>query len=222
MGAINQFYDGKLECGLLEPDIKRAHNLAGEIIQENHHITWLKMPQEREFFEEPHGTSFFNIPEIDVIERLCQQFENIWAVKVANGEAKKEIAVITFYGAQLRKIDERLQSELYPSLQIRTGTVDRFQGMERPIVIVSMVRNNSKGEVGFAKKPERVNVAFSRAQELLVIVGCHDLFTCKSGPIGSMYSNVSNIVSHHGGLIDISSFSKSRDSCIQAHIKLKS
>ncbi|BAZ28373.1 translation initiation factor IF-2 domain-containing protein [Cylindrospermum sp. NIES-4074] len=204
MGAINQFYDGKLECGLLEPDIKRAHNLAGEIIQKNHHITWVKMPQEKDFFEEPHGTSFFNMPEIDVIERLCQQFEKIWAVKVANGEAKKEIAVITFYGAQLRKIDERLQSELYPSLQIRTGTVDRFQGMERPIVIVSMVRNNSKGEVGFAKKPERVNVAFSRAQELLVIVGCHDLFTCKSGPIGSMYSNVSNIVSHHGGLIDIS------------------
>ncbi|HLO85214.1 MAG TPA: AAA domain-containing protein [Nostocaceae cyanobacterium] len=204
MGAINQFYDDKLECGLLEPDVKRAHHLAGEIIQTHHHITWVKMPQEKEFFEEPSGTSFFNLREIDVIERLCQEFENIWSVNVANGEPKKEIAVITFYGAQLRKIDERLQSELYPSLQIRTGTVDRFQGMERPVVIVSMVRNNSKGEVGFARKPERVNVAFSRAQELLVIVGCHDLFTCKPGSIGNMYSQVSNIVSRHGGLIDVS------------------
>ncbi|MEH2024786.1 MAG: AAA domain-containing protein [Nostoc sp.] len=35
MGAINQFYDGKLECGILEPDKKRAHNLAGKIIKES-------------------------------------------------------------------------------------------------------------------------------------------------------------------------------------------
>lgn len=76
--------------------------------------------------------------------------------------------------------------------------------MERPVVIVSMVRNNSKGDVGFAKKPERVNVAFSRAQELLIIVGCHSLFTHQSGKVGSMYSEVSNTVSIHGGFVDVS------------------
>ncbi|MBW4559783.1 MAG: translation initiation factor IF-2 N-terminal domain-containing protein [Mojavia pulchra JT2-VF2] len=204
MGAINQFYEGKLECGILEPDIKRAHDLAGEIIQPNHHLLWVKIPKSNEFQEQREGTSLFNLQEIDVIERLCQQFENTWSARVACGEPKKEIAVITFYGAQLRKIDERLQSELFPSLQIRTGTVDRFQGMERPVVIVSMVRNNSKGDVGFAKKSERVNVAFSRAQELLVIVGCHDLFTQQPGKIGNMYSEVANTVSHHGGFVDVS------------------
>ncbi|MGJ5628117.1 translation initiation factor IF-2 N-terminal domain-containing protein [Nostoc sp. CALU 1950] len=204
MGAINQFYDGKLESGILEPDTKRAHHLAGEIIQESQHLLWVKTPIENQFLEQRNGTSYFNTPEIDAIERLCHQFESTWASKVANGEPKKEIAVITFYGAQLRKIDERLQSELFPSLEIRTGTVDRFQGMERPVVIVSMVRNNSKGDVGFAKKPERVNVAFSRAQELLIIVGCHNLFTHQSGKVGSMYSEVSNIVSLHGGFVDVS------------------
>ncbi|MDF5739587.1 MULTISPECIES: translation initiation factor IF-2 N-terminal domain-containing protein [unclassified Nostoc] len=204
MGAINQFYDGKLESGILEPDTKRAHHLANEIIQESQHILWVKTPIENPFLEQRNGTSYFNTQEIDAIERLCQQFEITWASKVANGEPKKEIAVITFYGAQLRKIDERLQSELFPSLEIRTGTVDRFQGMERPVVIVSMVRNNSKGDVGFAKKPERVNVAFSRAQELLIIVGCHNLFTHQSGKVGSMYSEVSNIVSLHGGFVDVS------------------
>ncbi|MDP5018142.1 MAG: AAA domain-containing protein, partial [Dolichospermum sp.] len=206
MGAINQFYHGKLECGILEPDTKRAHNLAGEIIQPYNHLCWVKMPRENEFQEERNGTSFFNTKEIDVIESICQQFEQVWVHKVANGEPKKEIAVITFYGAQLRKIDERLQSELFPSLQIRTGTVDRFQGMERPVVIVSMVRNNQQGDVGFANKPERVNVAFSRAQELLVIVGCHDLFTTKPGTVGNMYSEVANTVNHHGGFIDVSYF----------------
>ncbi|WP_138501283.1 translation initiation factor IF-2 N-terminal domain-containing protein [Nostoc sp. PA-18-2419] len=204
MGAINQFYEGKLESGILEPDKKRAHNLTGEIIQESHHILWVKTPMEKKFLEERSGTSYFNTSEIDVIERLCQQFEKTWASQVANGELKKEIAVITFYGAQLRKIDERLQSELFPSLEIRTGTVDRFQGMERPIVIVSMVRNNNKGDVGFAKKSERVNVAFSRAQELLIIVGCHDLFTHQPGKVGSMYSEVSNIVNLHRGFVDVS------------------
>ncbi|ODH01422.1 DNA helicase [Nostoc sp. KVJ20] len=204
MGAINQFYDGKLESGILEPDTKRAHHLAGEILQESQHLLWVKTPIENQFLEQRNGTSYFNTPEIDAIERLCHQFETTWASKVANGEPRKEIAVITFYGAQLRKIDERLQSELFPSLEIRTGTVDRFQGMERPVVIVSMVRNNSKGDVGFAKKPERVNVAFSRAQELLIIVGCHNLFTHQSGKVGSMYSEVSNIVSLHGGFVDVS------------------
>ncbi|MEH2320786.1 translation initiation factor IF-2 N-terminal domain-containing protein [Nostoc sp.] len=204
MRAINQFYDGKLESGILEPDTKRAHHLANEIIQESQHLLWVKTPIENQFLEQRNGTSYFNTPEIDAIERLCEQFESTWASRVANGEPKKEIAVITFYGAQLRKIDERLQSELFPSLEIRTGTVDRFQGMERPVVIVSMVRNNSKGDVGFAKKPERVNVAFSRAQELLIIVGCHDLFTHQSGKVGSMYSEVSNIVSLHQGFVDVS------------------
>ncbi len=204
MGAINQFYDGKLECGILEPDIKRAHHLAGEIIQEHHHLLWVNMPRENEFEEIREGTSLSNIREIDVIESLCQQIESAWACRVANGEPKKEIAVITFYGAQLRKIEERLKSELFPSLQIRTGTVDRFQGMERPVVIVSMVRNNSNRDVGFAKKPERVNVAFSRAQELLVIVGCHDLFTQQAGTVGSMYSEVANVVRSQGGFVDVS------------------
>ncbi|WP_246605431.1 AAA domain-containing protein [Sphaerospermopsis torques-reginae] len=206
MGAINQFYDGKLECGILEPDSKRAHNLAGEIIKPEHHLMWVTMPREEEFAEEKLGTSFFNPQEVDVIEKICQEFENAWSSRVANGEPKKEIAVITFYGAQLRKIDERLQPELFPSLHIRTGTVDRFQGMERPVVIVSMVRNNPLGDVGFAKKPERVNVAFSRAQELLVIVGCHDLFTSNSGKVGRMYSEVANLANRHGGFIDVSWF----------------
>ena len=206
MGAINQFYEGNLECGLIEPDTKRAHNLAGEIIQESHHLIWIKTPIENNFLEERNGTSYLNLREVDIIERLCQQFESTWSSRAANGEPKKQIAVITFYGAQLRKIDERLQSELFPSLEIRTGTVDRFQGMERPVVIVSMVRNNTKGDVGFAKKPERVNVAFSRAQELLVIVGSHDLFTQQVGKVGSMYSEVSNIVRRHGGFVDVSRF----------------
>ena len=205
MGAINQFYDHSLRCGIIQPDTERAHNLAGDIIREQHHLLWVKMPQEHSFEEQVDGTSRYNLKEIDAIDILCEQMEDVWSLKVAEGKPKKEIGIITFYGAQLRRIEEMLSDRKFPSLSIRTGTVDRFQGMERQIIIVSMVRNNPDGDIGFAKKPERVNVAFSRAQELLVVVGCHSLFTQHKGKVGRMYSEVANIVRRNGGLIDVSS-----------------
>jgi len=69
-----------------------------------------------------------------------------------------------------------------------------------------MVRNNSQGDIGFAKKDERINVAFSRAQQLLVIVGCHDLFcsTAREGLAVERYQNVAKIVKHRGDFVDIS------------------
>jgi DNA polymerase III delta prime subunit len=205
MGAINQFYDQKLNCGIQEPDARRAHNLAGKIIQETNHILWVKTPIAPGFAEEKQGTSRLNIKEIDAIERLCQQMEIAWQPQVAAGEAPKEIGIITFYGAQLNAIQDRIESENFPSLSIRTGTVDIFQGMERPVIIVSTVCNNSRGDIGFAKEPERVNVAFSRAQELLVVVGCHDLFTQQTGTVGKMYQEVSKTVRHCGGFVDVAS-----------------
>ena len=204
MGAINQFYQHRLQCGLLEADQQRAHNLGGKIIPKNQHIIWVKMPQLDSFIEQKEGTSPFNEREVDVIEKLCAEMEKSWSVKITDGLPRKELGIITFYNAQLRLIDSRMNPEKFPSLHIRTGTVDRFQGMERQVIIVSMVRNNQEGKVGFAKKPERVNVAFSRAQELLVIVGCHGLFTQHYGAVGNMYSEVSNVVRRQGGLIEIS------------------
>lgn len=205
MGAINQFYDHSLRCGIMEPEKVRSHNVAGDIIREEHHLMWVKMPQEQRFQEQLEGTSRYNLKEVEAIDILCEQMEDVWHLKVAEGQPKKEIGIITFYGAQLRRIEEMLGDRKFPSLSIRTGTVDRFQGMERPIIIVSMVRNNPDGDIGFAKKPERVNVAFSRAQELLIIVGCHSLFTKHKGKVGSMYSEVANIVRRNGGMIDVSS-----------------
>jgi len=204
MEAINQFYDdddGGLSCGLADPDKQRAHNLEGKLIRQEQHIIWVKLPADRRYKENRIGTSFQNEKEVACIEKLCEQMNKTWAAKVEKGESKKEIGIITFYGAQLRLIDDRIcRTNRFPNLDIRTGTVDRFQGMEKSVVIVSMVRNNHQGIVGFAKTPERVNVAFSRAKELLLIVGCHDLFT--SIPI---YKEVSKVVERYRGFIDVSS-----------------
>jgi superfamily I DNA and/or RNA helicase len=200
MEAINQFYnegDGGLTCGLSDPDNQRAHNFNTQSIKENNHIIWVKMPLKSEYIDQRWGTSRYNQKEIDCIKKLCEQMNNDWAAKVAAGEPKKEIGIITFYGAQLRKINETIKKDTFPNLNIITGTVDRFQGMEKPVIIVSMVMNNYNNDVGFAKTPERVNVAFSRAKELLVIVGCHDLFTRLD-----IYQEVSNVVERYQGFLD--------------------
>jgi hypothetical protein len=198
MAGINQFYENNLECGLTNPDEQRPHYLANSNIKDNNHIVWIKTPLNLEFREQQDGTSVINEKEIKVIEKICRQFEQTWSIRVKQGQPRKEIGIITFYGRQLKLIESRIDPKKFPSLHIRTGTVDRFQGMERQVIIVSMVRNNSQKNIGFAKTPERVNVAFSRAQELLLIVGCHSLFT--QFPI---YSKVAHIVSLHGGLIDV-------------------
>ena len=96
MGAINQFYDHRLQCGILEPDKQRAHNLAGKVIQENHHLIWVKMPLGQGFGEQEEETSKINIHEVDAIERVCQQIEAAWSEKVTLGQPKKEIGIITF------------------------------------------------------------------------------------------------------------------------------
>ncbi|MCC3582829.1 AAA domain-containing protein [Microcoleus sp. PH2017_30_WIL_O_A] len=205
MGAINQFYQQKLNCGILEADTRRAHHLAGDTIKENNHILWVKTPVGQGFEEGKQGTSRLNVKEIDAIELLCEQMETAWRPKMVEGEPPKEIGIITFYGAQLNAIKDRIAAERFPSLSIRTGTVDIFQGMERPVIIVSTVCNNIRGDIGFAKEPERVNVAFSRAQELLIVVGCHDLFTQQTGTVGKMYQEVSKTVRHCGGFVDVAS-----------------
>ena len=75
-------------------------------------------------------------------------------------------------------IFEKLNDEqhIYDHADLRVGTVDRFQGMEKEVIIISFVRNNAQNQIGFAKDPRRVNVALSRAQQLLVIIGSTNNF----------------------------------------------
>jgi tRNA A-37 threonylcarbamoyl transferase component Bud32 len=241
MAAINQFYERPLQCGLNQPDIERDHRLESALVRKNRHLIWVAPPlvsahaqkqrsqtillrnktSGREVFryqstynsfgEEADGTSYKNYREVEIIEKICEEFQRIWALKKAAGAERKEIGVITFYAAQEKLLYDHLLSRngnrsRFDALNIRVGTVDRFQGMERAVIIVSMVRNNSQRDIGFARRDERINVAFSRAQELLVIVGCHDLFcsTARYEDAVERYNNVSKIVEKRGDFIDVS------------------
>jgi superfamily I DNA and/or RNA helicase len=59
---------------------------------------------------------------------------------------------------------------------VQVINVDGFQGRENVVIILSLVRANSTGELGFARHQNRLNVALSRARSLLIIVGNLDVF----------------------------------------------
>ncbi len=214
MAAINQFYSSSLECRIHDPDVARAHGCDGAIKSSNH-IVWYSTPLGLGNYEEKVGTSYRNLRELEIIEKIVGNLDRAWGAERDRDPSKprKEVAVITFYAAQAnelrRRLAERSSGDEFRHLKLRTGTVDRFQGMERAIVIVSFVRNNTGGDIGFAREPERVNVALSRAQELLVMVGARELFCDRASSHVSreLYSRVSNVVRLAEGFYDLPTLS---------------
>lgn len=115
--------------------------------------------------------------------RIARPDDRVNAGDSLSVDARKDVGVITFYGAQVREIRQRIASargENPDSLQavdLRCNTVDRFQGMERSIVLVSLVRSLPRLRGGdYVRQYQRVNVALSRARELLLIVGAQRSF----------------------------------------------
>ncbi|PNY29564.1 DNA polymerase alpha-associated DNA helicase A [Tolypocladium capitatum] len=94
---------------------------------------------------------------------------------VAAGVRPDDIAVVTPYNAQLA-ILAPLKEQF---LGIELGSVDGFQGREKEAVIVSLVRSNSEGEVGFLGEKRRLNVAMTRPKRSLTVIG--DSETVKRG-----------------------------------------
>jgi superfamily I DNA and/or RNA helicase len=77
------------------------------------------------------------------------------------------IGIISPYRAQV----ELLQAEFAAEKMITVNTVDSFQGQERDMIYISMVRSNDKNEIGFLRDYRRMNVAMTRAKMKLVIIG---------------------------------------------------
>jgi superfamily I DNA and/or RNA helicase len=217
MEAITPFYEQeneKLQCGLIDSDSERDHLLESLHIQRENHLLWLDIPNEPAFFEErmKGGKSLYNPAELRRIGALLKELDEAAsrAKQAGRMEAseKKSIGVISFYGEQVKRLDRMIHQELSLShLTIRTGTVDRFQGMEMDVILVSMVRNhqNKQDDIGFAKDYRRLNVALSRARELLVLIGSTKMFTerTKQADTRLMYSRVLEAVKKQQGLITL-------------------
>jgi superfamily I DNA and/or RNA helicase len=206
MNAINQFYDHELICGIENPDTKCDHGLdiSPWLMRENH-LLWVDFPLHPSYSEKSdRNKSYYNEAEIKTVCEIVNQIDSYMGRMKGTG-GKKEIGIITFYAAQVERLSNELKKRSYDHINLRVGTVDRFQGMERPIIIASLVRNNNQRDIGFAKEIERINVAFSRAQELLVIVGCATLFAQEAkgnqGKAVQAYSRVYDLALKYGTAI---------------------
>ena len=83
----------------------------------------------------------------------------------------KSIGIITPYDSQKNKIKNALYDNNINSNNIIVDTIDGFQGMERDIIIVSLVRSNNFGKIGFVNDVRRVNVLLTRAKFCLIVIG---------------------------------------------------
>ncbi|MCB0261454.1 MAG: helicase, partial [Calditrichaeota bacterium] len=188
MEVINHFYEYRLACGLPKPDEQRQHHLTirsaegFDFITPESHAVWVdssRDPLNRPHYESQSGTSKVNFLEALLITELLQKMDAAYREQGYGGEKRKAVGVISFYGKQVAELRRRLRSLRLEALQVDVNTVDRFQGKERPIILVSLVRNTRSGmqsKTAFVTQFERINVAFSRAQELLVIFGARDMF----------------------------------------------
>lgn len=239
--VISQFYqeDGGLFCGLpLEETYhntfdkwdSRYHGLKFKnIITPETHTIWINVNTP----EIKDGTSRVNYGEVEAIDHVLTALKNCEGKKEFDSWLQeqsieeKQIGLISFYGKQISHLEKMLiqnHNDLYKGKGkendkknlIRLSTVDRFQGMERNIIIVSMVRSNIiasfqgqepsdlygelgyplQESLGFAESPNRLNVALSRARRLLIIVGNCEHFCRK--PI---YNNVYNTIRNDGIIV---------------------
>ena len=216
METITPFYEEgnyKLQCGLVDSDSARDHLMESRFIQRKDHLLWFDMPNEQSYFEEKvkGGTSRYNQSELNMISDLLVDLDeatgSLKRKGVMDQEQRKSVGVISFYGEQVKRIDRLIQQELMPKhLHCRTGSVDKFQGMEMDIIILSFVRNHKDkgGDIGFARDYRRLNVALSRARELLVIVGSSEMFTVRPKDVGTkkMYSRLLEEIKKNNGFRD--------------------
>ena len=116
--------------------------------------------------EAMEGTSFFNEGEARRVKQLLE-FLRDKGMRVVGETA--QVGVITGYAAQVRCIKALLKTTTVEGADVKT--VDGFQGSERDVIIVSIVRANDTGRVGFWGQERRLNVALTRARFGLVVLG---------------------------------------------------
>ncbi|MBW3467101.1 AAA domain-containing protein [Arthrospiribacter ruber] len=101
-------------------------------------------------------------------------------------EREFSIGLIAPYRAQVRRLNELLFDTFeFPNLKdyaafLTIDSIDGFQGRERDIMLISLVRSNAKGEIGFLADTRRMNVALTRAKRKMIVIG--DSATLSSHP----------------------------------------
>ena len=151
---------------------------ADRLINTGKHITFIDTAGSG--YNEVHGsdgTSLQNEGELRIVQKLLDT-ETLDPLQTA---------FISPYAGQVAAAKECLPKEL------RISTIDSFQGQEKQAIILSLVRSNDDGDIGFLKDYRRMNVAITRAKEQLFVIG-------DSATIGadSFYNSFLTYIEQHG------------------------
>ena len=121
----------------------------------------------------PESLSLLNRAEAELtLQTLQEYFEKIGKTRVLN--ERLDVGVISPYRAQVQYLRSQFKKKEYfkPFRHLITvNTVDGFQGQERDIIVISLVRSNDEGQIGFLRDLRRMNVAITRARMKLIILG---------------------------------------------------
>ncbi|MBV9173706.1 MAG: AAA family ATPase, partial [Chloroflexi bacterium] len=131
------------------------------------------------------GTSLFNVAEARLVTSITRHV-------ASHAPPNLTIGVITAYLEQ-RDLLRRLMGphDWPPERQLEIDTVDAFEGREKDIIVLSLVRANRRRDIGFLRLEQRLNVAVSRSRRLIIIVG--DTSTLRQGYFHHLVATASSV-----------------------------
>ena len=115
--------------------------------------------------------SYSNDHEADFIVALCKYL-------LLQGYERKKITVLTMYTGQLLLLQEKMPKRMFGGVKV--CAVDNFQGEENDIILLSLVRSNEEGRIGFLGESNRICVALSRARKGFYCIGNFNLLNSHS------------------------------------------
>jgi len=118
--------------------------------------------------QNPKSLSLYNPEEYGILWRHLDKL-----ISMITPENSPSIGIISPYREQVLYIREQVNDFFDDAshIQMDINTIDSFQGQERDVIYISLVRSNEKGEIGFLKDYRRMNVAMTRARKKLVVIG---------------------------------------------------
>ena len=135
--------------------------------------------------EQEDENSFYNLHEVFMALHLA-----LYLVREQACVSPHRITILTTYNAQLNQLEnERAQGDWSWLEEVRMAVVDSFQGEENDVIILSLVRNNTRNSVGFLRTNNRICVALSRARNGLYILGSMTMLA-KANPLWARMERV--------------------------------
>lgn len=164
MGFSNQqFYEGEL----IAADTVKTHTLAVDLGKPVVFIDTAGCG-----FEEKINPEYLSRYNPDEFQILCEHLYQLLDVYQTQEIDLPSIGIISPYREQVIYMKKFIASdEKLSALPLSINTIDAFQGQERDLIYISLVRSNGKGEIGFLKDYRRMNVAMTRARKKLIVIG---------------------------------------------------